>query len=172
MLKPEREEQGRGVHTQITDKDELNSVFDGLIKKYRILLLEKHVWGDGYRVYVLNEKVVRVRKLEAAHIIGDGEHNIKQLIDLENSLPSRNSISSSMKKIGIGSDTVCLLKKQGLSLEAIPNFGVKVILSPTTNLSRGGSSVDFFNELHPDNIDLCEQVTKTLHLRCSGVDLI
>jgi cyanophycin synthetase len=172
VLKPEREEQGRGVHTHIADKDELSSVFDSLIKKYKILLLEKHVWGDGYRVYVLNEKVVRVRKLEAAHVIGDGEYNIKQLIDRENSAPSRNSISSSMKRIDIDSDTISLLKKQGMSLESIPNFGVKVVLSPTTNLSRGGSSVDFFNDLHPDNIDLCEQVSKTLHLRCSGVDLI
>ena len=172
VRKPESEEQGRGVCTFLQTQFELTQTFQKLIKKYRHLIIERHYFGDGYRVYVLNNQVVRVRKLEAAHVVGDGILSIQQLIDKENSADERNSISASIKKIVVDDDVKEMLQKQNLDLQDIPMAGTKVLLASTTNLSRGGKSTDFFESLHPENRRLCEEATKTIGLYCGGVDLI
>lgn len=172
VLKPESEEQGRGVCTYLQTEEELSATFVHLASKYQNIIVEQHYFGDGYRVYVLNNKVVRVRRLQAANVVGDGFSSIRELIDKENCSDERNYISASMKKIIIDDDLVKMLKKQGLTLSDIPLLGHRVHLANTSNLSRGGKSTDFLNSLHPENRLLCEQVTKTLGLYCSGVDLI
>ena len=172
VLKPEAEEQGRGVCTFLETEHELIKTFNGLVKKYKPLIIEKHYFGDGYRVYVLNNEVVRVRKLEAAHVVGDGVLSICQLIDKENSSDERNHISGSMKKIIVNDDLTEMMNKQQLKLSDVPSSGQKVPLASISNLSRGGKSTDFLTNLHPENKLLCEQVTRTIGLYCSGVDLI
>jgi D-alanine-D-alanine ligase-like ATP-grasp enzyme len=172
VLKPENEEQGRGVCTFLQTEQELIQTFKNLVKQYRSLIIEQHYFGDGYRVFVLNNEVVRVRKLEAAHVFGDGVLSILQLIDKENSSAERNHISGSMKKIIVDDDLTEMLKKQHLKLSDVPSSGQKVILVGPSNLSRGGKSIDFLINLHPENKLLCEQVTRTIGLYCSGVDLI
>ena len=172
VLKPEAEEQGRGVCTFLQTQLELEQIFQKLIEKFKSLIVERHYFGDGYRVYVLNNQVVRVRKLEAAHVVGDGNLSIQKLIDKENSADERNSISASIKKIVVDGDVKRMLQKQNLGLQDVPIAGAKVLLASTTNLSRGGKSTDFFESLHPENRRLCEEASKTIGLYCSGVDLI
>ena len=172
VLKPESEEQGRGVFTFLQTQIELTYTFEKLVKKYNTLIIERHYFGDGYRIYVLNNRVVRVRKLEAAHVIGDGIFSILQLIDNENRADERSLISASMKKIVVDDEVEEMLQKQNLEISNVPLAGAKVILARTTNLSRGGKSTDFFERLHPENRRLCEEATRTIGLYCSGVDLI
>lgn len=172
ILKPQHEEQGRGVHTFINDARELTQIHRQLSADYKDLIIENHVMGDGYRIYVYDGKVARVRRLQAAHVMGDGQNTIETLIATENATPQRNSAASSMKPIVKDAVMDELLVKQGVDLHTIPKTGQRIVLSPTSNLSRGGSSSDFIEELHPDNAKLCVDVTKTLGLLCSGVDLI
>jgi cyanophycin synthetase len=172
VLKPEAEEQGRGVSSFLQTQLELTQTFEKLVEKYKGLIIERHYFGDGYRVYVLNNQVVRVRKLEAAHVLGDGSLSIDQLIERENSSDERNHLSASMKKITVDDEVEEMLQKQNVKLSDVPLAGTKVLLARTTNLSRGGRSTDFFDSLHPENRRLCEEATKTIGLYCSGVDLI
>jgi len=172
VLKPRAEEQGRGVHTFLSCVDDIQHAHDELKKTYKQIIAEKHYFGDGYRVYVLDDRVVRVRKLAAAQVIGDARQTIGQLIDQENANPLRGAIDASIKKIDVDDEVIAMLRKQSKSLTSVPIQGEKVILSPTTNLSRGGTSVDYFKQLHPANKKLCIDVTRTIGLKCSGVDLI
>ena len=172
VLKPRAEEQGRGVHTFLNSAEEVGSTYDELKTNYKWVIAEKHYFGDGYRVYVLDGQVVRVRKLSAAHIVGDGCQTVSQLIELENANPRRGAIDASIKKIVVDNDVQSMLRKQSKSLTSIPAKGEKVLLSPTSNLSRGGTSDDYLDQLHPSNQKLSIDVTKTMGLKCSGVDLI
>ncbi|NRB05439.1 MAG: hypothetical protein HRU30_19480 [Rhodobacteraceae bacterium] len=172
VLKPTAEEQGRGGTTYIQSLDEAKKALTDLRKTYKHLLVEQHYHGDGYRVYVLDGKVVRVRKLSAAAVTGDGTSTIQHLINVENANPVRSAPDSALKKIVVDSTLKEMLSKQALDLEAVPDAGVKVVLSPTSNLSRGGTSVDFIDQLHPENRRLCEEISQTMCLVCSGVDMI
>jgi len=171
-LKPEAEEQGRGVSPNIMDDLELKSIYKKLGETFNSLILEKHIHGDGYRVYVLDHEVAEVDRLIAAHVIGDGLHSIKELISIENMSPKRNSIFEVRKKIKIDEDVEYILKKQGVRPDHIPQLHQKILLSPTSNTSRGGTSEDFTKKIHMDNVELCISATKILGLHFSGVDLI
>ena len=172
VLKPRAEEQGRGVHTFLNSAQEVSDAYEVLKADYKRIIAEKHYFGDGYRVYVLDGQVVRVRKLSAAHVVGDGVQTVSQLIELENTNPKRGAIYASIKQIVVDDDVLSLLKKQSKSLSSIPDKDEKVLLSPTSNLSRGGTSEDYLDQLHPANSKLSIDVTKAMGLKCSGVDLI
>lgn len=171
VLKPANEEKGRGIHTHISSIEEATEVYEAMREEYANILLEKHIYGDGFRVEILNGECVMVYKLEAAHVTGDGKKTIRELIDAENTLPERNGAHAVMIRIEINTSTRKLLAKSNLSLDDIPELGRKITLSPTSNVSRGGSSTDF-SQLHPENIDICIQAASTLGLYCAGVDLI
>lgn len=171
-LKPTTEEQGRGIHTNILDLEEAREIFSLLKQKYSNILLEKHIHGDGYRVHLLDDQCVRVVKQEAAHVIGDGKLTIMELIVHENQLSKRCGPHALMKPIKLDDTTTRTLKKQNLTLDDIPENGQKIILSPTSNSSRGGSFTDYLSQIHPDNIEICIQASKTLGLYCAGIDLI
>ena len=172
VLKPRAEEQGRGVHTFLNSAQEVSDTYEVLKADYKRIIAEKHYFGDGYRVYVLDGQVVRVRKLSAAHVVGDGVQTVSQLIELENTNPKRGAIDASIKQIVVDDDVLSLLEKQSKSLSSIPDQDEKVLLSPTSNLSRGGTSEDYLDQLHPANSKLSIDVTKAMGLKCSGVDLI
>lgn len=172
ILKPNNREQGVGIHTFIQDEQELTEIYNTLAAEFPTLILEDHIHGDGYRVSVSEGRIARVRKLSAAHVIGDGQRSITALINAENASAIRNAASSSWKKIRVDDTLISLAGKQGYTLDDVPDAGVKVVLSPTTNLSRGGASRDFMSELHPDNAALCIAASRAIGLSYSGVDLI
>jgi D-alanine-D-alanine ligase-like ATP-grasp enzyme len=172
VLKPEAEEQGRGVFANIIDKTELKQCFDNASANYKSLILEKFIKGFSYRVHVHHGKVMDVWKMEPASIIGDGNSSIRDIINVRNMTPEHNSINTSLKPIPIDNVTTLNLKKLGLTLSSIPSNGEKIILAATSNESRGGTSQDFLSFLHPQNAELCVQATQTLSLNISGVDLI
>ena len=173
VLKPRAEEQGRGVHTFLKSAQEVSDTYEVLTADYKRIIAEKHYFGDGYRVYVLDDQVVRVRKLSAAHVVGDGVQTVSQLIELENTNPKRGAIDASIKQIVVDDDVLSLLEKQSKSLSSIPDKDEKVFaFSHVEFVSRGGTSEDYLDQLHPANSKLCIDVTKAMGLKCSGVDLI
>ena len=172
VLKPRAEEQGRGVYTFLNSAQEVSSTYELLKTNYKRIIAEKHYLGDGYRVYVLDGQVVRVRKLSGAHVVGDGVQTVNELIERENTNPKRGAIDASIKQIVVGDDVLSMLGKQSKSLSSIPAKDEKVLLSPTSNLSRGGTSEDYLDKLHLANSKLSIDVTKAMGLKCSGVDLI
>ena len=112
-----------------------------------------------------------MRKLSAAHVVGDGVQTVGQLIGLENTNPKRGAIDMSVKQIVVDDDVLSLLEKQSKSLSSIPDEDKKVLLSPTSILAVTAVS-GLLDQLHPANSKLCIDVTKAMGLKCSGVDLI
>ena len=172
VLKPEKQEQGRGVYANIIDEHELRAAYARVSKKYKTMILEKHIKGDAYRITTLNGEIFRAMKFEAGHVVGDGASTILNLIEKENMNPHRQSNLSSMGPITVDDDVTALLRKVGYELTSVPSLGEKVTLVSVSNLSRGGTASSFLDELHPDNRDICIQAAKTTGLFCCGVDLI
>jgi cyanophycin synthetase len=71
VLKPEAEEQGRGVFPNIVHKAELKDCWRLLSNSsYKSVLIEKHVPGDVYRINTVDGEVVRVVKRDAPVVVG------------------------------------------------------------------------------------------------------
>lgn len=169
VLKPNSEDQGRGVYASIGNASELETCFREAAEKYSNFLIEKHVDGDVYRIVAFKDRIIRTVYRPAPTLTGDGTHTLRELIDLENQKPERNRVGSSLQRIKINQDLARMAAKQGLTLDGVPHKDQIVRLSSGL---AGSQSREMDTPLHPDNIKLCTDVAKTMRLSLAGVDLI
>lgn len=139
----------------------------------RRVIVEKFITGFDFRVLIIDHKLVAAAKREPAHVKGDGTQTIQQLIDETNKDPRRGyGHENVLTQIDVDRDTTDLLEKLGYTLETVPNRGEIVYLKSTANLSTGGTSVDVTDMMHPENIFLCERISRVIGLDVCGVDIM
>jgi len=173
VLKPLDGNHGKGASINVKTWGE---AVEGLAyaKKYsHRVIVEKFITGYDFRVLIINNKLVAAAKREPAHIKGDGQHTIQQLIDETNLDPKRGyGHENVLTQIDVDRDTTDLLEKLGYTLETVPRKDEIVYLKSTANLSTGGTSIDITDMMHPENIFLCERISRVIGLDICGVDIM
>jgi len=173
VLKPLDGNHGKGASINVKTWED---AVEGLAyaKKYsHRVIVEKFITGYDFRVLIIDNKLVAAAKREPAHVKGDGKQNIQQLIDETNLDPKRGyGHENVLTQIDVDRDTTDLLEKLGYTLETIPRKDEVVYLKSTANLSTGGTSVDVTDMMHPENIFLCERISRVIGLDICGVDIM
>jgi cyanophycin synthetase len=173
VLKPLDGNHGKGASINVNTWED---AVEGLAyaKKYsHRVIVEKFITGYDFRVLIIDNKLVAAAKREPAHVKGDGKQNIQQLIDQTNLDPKRGyGHENVLTQIDIDRDTTDLLEKLGYTLETVPRKDEVVYLKSTANLSTGGTSVDVTDMMHPENIFLCERISRVIGLDICGVDIM
>lgn len=173
VLKPLDGNHGRGQSINVKDWETAKTGLEFAQQVSRKVIVEKFVTGYDFRVLVINHKMVAAARRVPAHVIGDGELNIQQLIDKENLDPRRGyGHENVLTEIEVDKDTNQLLEKLGYSLETVPQKGEIVYLKSTANLSTGGTSIDVTDMVHPENITMCERISKIIGLDVCGIDIM
>lgn len=172
VLKPAYEEQGRGIFANIQSDADLESCFQTVSKKYKSLLIERHIAGDHYRIDFMGDTLIKAVRRRAASVIGDGKSSIQTLIDKLNLEPERLDPNSSKGLVKIDDDLHRSLKNQNLSLEDVPDSFRKVYLKSISNMSQGGEQEHVENDIHPENYELCKSIARTIRLELSGIDIL
>ena len=122
---------------------------------------------------IIDNKLVAAAKRVPANVVGDGKNSIQQLIDITNKDPRRGyGHENVLTEIEIDRDSEDLLEKYGYTVDTIPANGEVVYLKSTANLSTGGTSVDVTDMMHPENIFLCERISRVIGLDICGVDIM
>lgn len=173
VLKPLDGNHGRGQSINVNDWD---LAVEGLKRAQTVsrkVIVEKFITGYDFRVLVINNKLVAAARRVPAHVSGDGESNIQQLIDKENEDPRRGyGHENVLTEILVDKDTEDLLLKLGYNLSTVPQKGEIVYLKSTANLSTGGTSIDVTDMIHPENIVMMERISKIIGLDVCGVDIM
>lgn len=173
VLKPLDGNHGKGSSINVKDWE---AAVEGLgyAQKYsNKVIVEKFISGYDFRVLVINHKLVAAARRVPAHIVGDGESDIYQLIETENSNPKRGyGHENVLTEILIDRDTEECLQKAGLTLRSVPQKGEIVYLKSTANLSTGGTSIDVTDMVHPENITMCERISRIIGLDVCGIDIM
>ncbi|GAA4040277.1 cyanophycin synthetase [Flavobacterium chungnamense] len=173
VLKPLDGNHGKGASINVKTWED---AVEGLAyaKKYsHRVIVEKFIIGYDFRVLIIDNKLVAAAKREPAHVKGDGKQNIQQLIEETNLDPRRGyGHENVLTQIDVDRDTTDLLEKLGYTLETIPRKDEVVYLKSTANLSTGGTSVDITDMMHPENIFLCERISRVIGLDICGVDIM
>lgn len=171
-LKPRYGSKGEGVMININTEKELVRCYNHLKSKFADLILEKYIEGNDYRVCVIDYNIVAVSLRTPPFVIGNGKHNIKELIRRLNENPNRGyDHEKPLTKVKIDDQLLKELEKQGLSLVSIPISGERVLLRENANLSTGGMAVDCTNEICEENKELCIRAAKTIGLDICGIDI-
>ena len=168
VVKPYNGTLGRDVHTGLEGHQVIEKV--KLIPDNR-LIIEEHIEGLEYRVFVVGYRFVASFLRAPASVIGDGESNIEKLISIKNEKRKLNprltdDLISDMSAVSK------FLASTGRSLETIPGNGEKVGLLDTSSVLAGGDPVDTTHEKIGDLAEMSEAACKAMDIAVSGLDVI
>ncbi|HET6531872.1 MAG TPA: cyanophycin synthetase, partial [Actinoplanes sp.] len=136
------------------------------------VVVERQLPGRDYRVLVVNGEIAAAAERIAAHVVGDGEHTVAELIEQTNADPRRGEGHSRvLTRLQVDDAVTAVLDRQGCTLDTVPGAGHQVWLRDNANLSTGGTSRDVTDRLHPDVRRLCLRVAALVSLDIAGVDL-
>jgi len=173
VIKPLDGNHGKGASINVKDWESAKAGLNHAKQYSRRVIVEKFITGFDFRVLVINNKIVAAAKRVPAHVVGDGQHTIQELIDIENQDPRRGyGHENVLTEITVDRDTLDLLTKEGLTVESVPENGKIVYLKSTANLSTGGTSVDVTDMMHPENIFLAERISRVIGLDVCGIDIM
>lgn len=173
VLKPLNGNHGKGQSINVNNWE---TAREGLVHAQTIsqhVIVERYISGYDFRLLVIDHKLVAAARRVPAHIAGDGESTIQQLIDKENEDPRRGfGHENVLTEILVDRDTEELLEKLGYTLDSVPQKGEIVYLKSTANLSTGGTSIDVTDMVHPENIMMAERISRIIGLDICGIDIM
>jgi len=173
VIKPINGNHGRGITTDIQNKEEAVVAFEAAKKVSNSVIVEKFITGRDYRLLVINYKLVAAALRKPAHVIGDGVSTIQQLIDATNADPRRGyGHEKVLTMIDVNDLTREILKADGLTLDSVLPAGKEQNLKDTANLSTGGTSTDVTDIVHPYNVFMAERIARIIGLDICGIDLM
>lgn len=173
VIKPLDGNHGKGASINVVTWEDAVAGLEYAKKYSRRVIVEKFITGFDFRVLVIDNKLVAAAKREPAHVIGDGKQTIQQLIDETNRDPRRGyGHENVLTQIDVDRDTLDLLEKLNYTIDSVPKNGEIVYLKSTANLSTGGTSIDVTDMMHPENIFLCERISRVIGLDICGIDIM
>ena len=173
VFKPLDGNHGKGASINVKTLDEAKAAFQHAKKYSRKIIIEKFISGYDFRVLVINNRFIAAALREPAHVIGDGFSTINELVAIENSDPRRGyGHENVLTEISIDRETHEQLEKQNYTLDTILEKGVVCYLKGTANLSTGGTSTDVTDIVHPNNIFICERISRVIGLDICGIDIM
>lgn len=137
------------------------------------IIVETYAHGIEYRFYVQGDAVLAVLERFPANVVGDGIHNIQQLVETKNSDIRRGEHHRTpLEKIVIGDVERLTLSLQGVNELSVPKIGQRILLRENSNISTGGDSIDRTDQVAPIFKEIAVRVAKALDVTITGVDII
>jgi len=175
VVKPLDGNHGRGVALDITSIRAVRSAFTRARKQSRNdwIVVEGMIEGRDHRLLVVGGKMVAVAERVPAHVVGDGDHTVRELVENENADPRRGiGHEKVLTRIRVDEVAEALVRSQGYELDGVPEAGATVLLASTGNMSTGGSAIDRTWEAHEDNVEIAEEAARVVGLDVAGIDFI
>jgi cyanophycin synthetase len=174
VFKPNHGSHGDFVCPCLNDKKELRLAIDHFVKHHNnktAFIIEKYFIGREHRIFMTARNEFAVLERDPAHVFGDGKSTLKQLITYENIRRQKKS-RRYLCPISVDAEMKRYLKQHSLTCHYIPKKGEKVYLRWTSNLAKGGVSIDHTNQVHPSVISIAKKVLKIFDLPVVGIDYI
>src|SRR5437867_3389014 len=175
VTKPLDGNHGRGVSLDLRSEEDVRRGFERAIQQTRsgIAVVESFIQGNDYRVLVIDGHMVAVAQRVPAHVIGDGKHTVRELVDSTNRDPRRGiGHEKVLTRIKVDSAAEELVRRQGFDLDTVPPKGAFIKLAATGNMSTGGISIDRTWEADHDNVEIAEEAARVVGLDVAGIDFL
>lgn len=175
VIKPKSTNFGLGItiFTGPFSKKDYQKAFELAFAHDRTVLLEEFLTGKEYRFLVMGDEVVGILHRVPANVVGDGIHTIEELVSIKNQDPLRGQgYKTPLEIIRLGEAEEMFLQGQGKSWTDIPKQGEIVFLRENSNISTGGDSIDFTDEIPESYKKIAVRAAKGAGAVFCGVDMV
>ena len=168
VVKPYDGNHGRGVFTNVGTQAEIEKAYRVAEEEGSGVIVERFVRGHEHRLLVVGGRMVAAARGEPASVIGDGDHTIRELIELQlNSDPRRGSGEDCpLNYVRVDSAARLELDRQGLDADSVPEAGRDVLIQRSGNVA-----FDVTDQVHPDVAADVALAARVVGLDIAGVDL-
>ena len=175
VIKPKSTNFGTGISIfpEGASEDDIVRALEIAFKHDTTVLLEEFITGKEYRFMVINDKVVGILHRVPANVTGDSIHSIRELVDIKNQSPLRGKgYKTPLEKINLDENAELFLKQRNLDFDFVPSKGEIVYLRENSNISTGGDSIDYTDDI-PDRFkQIAIASAKSVGANICGVDMM
>jgi cyanophycin synthetase len=173
VLKPVDGNHGRGVSVNVRNAAEVEAAYDAAKEHGDAIIVEGMIRGFDHRLLVIGGKLEAAARRMPGHVVGDGKHTVKELVDTVNRDPRRGvGHEKELTQIQLDPQALSCLAERSMTVDSVPPKDDVVLLRRTANLSTGGTAIDVTDVIHPDNREMAERAIKAVGLDIGGVDFI
>lgn len=173
VVKPAAMNHGDGVSVGITTPEELERAVEFARKvagETTDLIVQRQVEGSEYRFLVVSGRVIAVASRRPPFVVGDGTSTVLELIEQKNRDP-RRGVGHTKELTMIDIEDVRHHRSEEF-LQRVLESGESVNVLDTSNLSRGGESVDFTDIASPAIKKMAVEAAAHCFLGIGGIDII
>lgn len=177
VIKPNNTNFGKGVailkKTLMQNKEVYMESVNKAFYYDNSIIIEEYMEGREFRFLVIGNEVPAILHRIPANVIGDGGHTIKELIDIKNKDPIRGKgYKTPLEKLEAGNAEKLFLKEKNLDFSFIPEKGEQVFLRRNSNISTGGDSIDFTDEIINPYKEIAVKASQAVGAKICGADII
>lgn len=173
VVKPLDGNHGKGVAIGIKEDAALAQAFETAQTFSSDVIIERYIKGRDHRILVVNGEVIAVAERVPAHVVGDGQHTLQELVENANKDPRRGEgHEKPLTKIFINAESERLIAEQNYTLASVVPTGAIVYLKYTANISTGGTAIDRTDDIHFSIIEMAKRAALVIGLDVAGIDLL
>ena len=175
VVKPNSTNFGLGItilQANHSDK-ELSDAIDFAFSEDKSILIEEFIEGKEYRIFVLGDEVVGILHRVPANVLGDGESTVTELVTEKNRDFLRGTgYKKPLQVINLGEAELTFLSAQNLDFNSIPKLDETIYLRENSNISTGGDSIDFTDDILDEYKQIAIESAKAADATICGVDMM
>ena len=175
VVKPNQTNFGLGITIlkENTNEEIYQRAVDIAFEHDSTILIEEFIEGKEFRIFVIGDEVVGILHRVPANVTGAGTKTIRELVELKNQDPLRGKgYRTPLEKIRLEEAEAMFLKQQGKDFDTVPAAGEVVFLRENSNISTGGDSIDFTDDIPDSYKQIAVRAAKALDVRITGLDMI
>ena len=175
VIKPNQTNFGIGITILKENRNEIawQRGIDIAFEHDSTILVEEFIAGKEFRFFVIGDEVVGILQRVPANVTGDGIKTIRELVEIKNQDPLRGKgYRTPLEKIKLEEAEAMFLKGQNLDFESIPAKDEIIYLRENSNISTGGDSIDFTDDIHESYKQIAIESAKVLNATITGLDMM
>lgn len=163
---------GRGVVTGVRTHRDLKGAVIAVAGLGNRLLLEEQIEGDNIRLLYLDGELLDAVQRNPPAVTGDGRSSIRELIAEQNRRRLREGVGLAQVQLAMDSDVDATLRRQGLSLRAVPPEGRVVAVKTVVNDNRATENTAVRERIGDALVAQGRRAAEAIGVRLAGVDVI
>lgn len=175
VVKPKSTNFGIGISIfpDGTSREDLIKAFEIAFDNDNTILVEEFIKGKEFRFLVIGDAVPGILNRVPANVVGNGVDSIKSLVKEKNKSYLRDiGYKTPLEKIKLDKHVDLFLHQKNIDIDYIPKLDEVIYLRENSNISTGGDSIDYTDDIPQRFKDIAVKASKAIGATICGVDLM